>query len=496
MHAVALADGLLSPPVITRLDQGLDPVRTCSGKSPSSVEECTLTPGTPVIDVLNHDLLMSALSVPIEIVLRILDLAYASSLDLKLLQSCSLVCRAWSAHAQKMLFRSVSISTQCEYASLVFAFQLHTPRSSTSVVTVPEPQLTKQPPLSLITSAQNFLPTLGSVHSNVLRGSVIELNVIIDLNQPNGLSFENLSHVVSSCPNLRKIGISVFGTQPRGTGAEGTADPWRMRRLAPPLPDEVVEELRTAPNASKVSELRLHDWSDSPVTLTRLLSVWPRITSLKIAGKLPIVNYGIDAAPCALKKLSLNCATGTEASVDFVKWLLSGSHQTLQHLAFLKEPSAKLLEDILTRPTFPLDSVSLPSCSCPVVGQIIQNRLGPSCPPSFDDSSGTGETNTLAKVQGLKEVFVEDPSTPFKLLGSIIRSGTIQRLGFGVDGRTDLSSLARAIKAQTGMKHIAVWLCNNGERNFGLGSLRVACAMKGIELEETRDIREFRGWNP
>ena len=326
--------------------------------------------------------------------------------------------------------------------------------------------------------------------------------MIIDFNQPDGLTFAKLSHISSLCTNLRKIGISIFGTQPKGIVSGRVADRWQMRRLAPPVPDEVLEELRTAPNASRISELRVHDWSDDPKVLIQLLGIWPHITSLRIAGKLPVTNHGIDStffastldnAPCALETLSLNCATGTESTVDFVKWLLAGSRQTLRRLEFLKEPSTKLLEDIFSRSIFPLDSVFLPSCACPAVGQIIRDRLGPALVRVLDHGETDGD-DTFVRVQGLKELFVEDPSTPLKFLVSAVRSETIQRFGFGVDGRTDLSSIARVIKAQTGLKRIAAWLPNGGEKNFGLGSLRIACAIKGIELEETRDIGEFRAW--
>ena len=327
--------------------------------------------------------------------------------------------------------------------------------------------------------------------------------MIIDFNQPDGLTFTELSHVVSLCPNLRKIGISVFGAQPRGIVANGAADLQQTSRLAPQVPDKVLEELRTAPNASRISELRVHDWSDDPRILVQLLGIWPHIASLKIAGKLPAVSHDIDStliattldtAPCALEMLSLNCATGTESNVDFVQWLLAGSRQTLRRLEFLKEPSTKLLEDIFTRSTFPLDSVFLPSCACPAVGQIIQDRLGTAfLPVSSNDE--IGGDNTSVRVQGLKELFVEDPLTPLKFLVSAVRSETVQRFAFGVDCRTDLSSIARVIKTQIGLKRITVWLSNGGEKNFGLRSLRIACAIRGIELEETRDMREFRAWN-
>ena len=360
----------------------------------------------------------------------------------------------------------------------------------------------RSPALSLIAGIPN-LPTPGSAYSNTLRRSVLELNVIIDFNQHDGLTFANLSHVVSLCPNLRKLGISVFGMQPQGREAAGTANQWRMRRVAAPISGDVLEELRTAPNASMISELRLNDWSDNPEVLTQLLGVWPHITSLKIAGKLPTIDKNtdplpptipLDAAPCALETLSLNCATGAESTVDFVKWLLARSQQTLRRLEFLKEPSGKLLEDILVRSAFPLESLYLPSCTSSAAGQIIRHRLQSSVVPLPDGGNETDGECTSVQVQGLKEMFVEDPSIPLKFLVSTIRSGTIQRLGFGVDSRTDLSSVARAVKAQRGLKCVAVWIGDGGKKNLGLGSLRIACAIRGIELEETRDVKEFRAW--
>ena len=447
----------------------------------------------------NRDLGMPTPRVPIEIVLRILDFASAPSLDLKLLRSCSLVCKAWSTRAQKMLFHSVSISTHREYTALVGALEPLALGGDTGTKVLHKSRPVK-PSLASLTGMPKFLPTFDFTNSGTLRGSVIELNVIVDFNQSDCLTFAKLSHVISLCPNLRKIGISVFGMQPQGPDIEWEADQWRMKRFTPPISGEVLEKLRTSPNASRISELRLHDWSDDSRILIQLLGVWPYITSLKVAGKLP-TSHSADftfpailpeAAPCALETLSLNCNTGTEASVDFVKWLLARSQQTLRRLEFLKEPSAKLLEDIFAHSMFSLDSVSLPSCTCPVIGQAVRDRLG----PTFAQiSGGNGEVDGAIpslQVKGLKEVFVEDPSTPFKFLASVVQSGAVQKFGFGVDSRTDLSSLARVIKARTGLKRVAVWLCNGGERNFGLGNLRVACAIQGIELEETREIREFR----
>lgn len=463
-------------------------------------EGCALTRMMRGLDISNPDLIMPLPQLPIEIVLRILDLSNSPSSDPKLLQCCSLVCKAWSAHAQKMLFRSISISTHRGYTALITAFQPRRPRGGNGTAITRGSHSAKSPPLA---SIAGIPPALCFPYSDVLRRSVVELNVIIDFNQYDGLTFPKLSHVVSLCPNLRGIGISIFGMQPQGKDAVGTPDQWRMRRSAPPIPGEVLEKLRTAPSASRISELRLNDWSDDPEALLQLLSIWPHITSLKIAGKLPKINSNIDpasfmtpldAAPCALETLSLNCTTGTETNVDFVKWLLKGSKQTLRRLEFLKEPSGKLLEDILLRSTYPLESVYLPSCTSPAVGQILRHRLRPAVAPVFGGDDEIGEDHTFLRLQGLKEVFVEDPSTPLKFLVSTVRSGTVRRLGFGLDVHTDLSCVARAVKAQAGLERLAVLSRDGGERNSGLGSLRIACAIRGIELEETRDVKEFRSW--
>jgi len=101
---------------------------------------------------------------------------------------------------------------------------------------------------------------------------------------------------------------------------------------------------------------------------------------------------------------------------------------------------------------------------------------------------------SFVHVQGLKELFVEDPSTPLEFLLSVVRSETVQSFGFGVNCHTSLSSISRAIKAQTGLKRVAVWICDGGRRDLRLGGLRIACAIRGIEFEETRDVKEFRAW--
>ena len=354
---------------------------------------------------------MTLQQLPVEIVLQILDLAGAPSSDAKLLQSCSLMCKAWSTHAQKMLFHSISVSTHRKYTTLVTAFQPRMPHRSNSSVMMRRSHTTRSSPMPFIAGFPRFLPALGFAYPNVLRGSVIELNIIIDFNQHDGLTFTELSRVVSLCPNIRKVGISVFGIQLPGRDTVGAANQWWTGRFAPPIPDEVLEELRTAPNAPRISGLRLNDWSDNPEVLIQLLATWPRITSLKIAGKLPAINNGIDsvsptappdAAPCGLETLSLNCATGAESNVDFVKWLLAGSRHTLRRLEFLKEPSGKLLEDIFDSSVFPLEFVYLPSCVSPAVGRIIRRRLGPTVIPMFNGDEEIGGDHTSVHVQGLK----------------------------------------------------------------------------------------------
>lgn len=455
-------------------------------------------------DVSSHDPNMTPQQLPAEIVLRILDLANAPSSDSNLLKSCSLVCKAWSPHAQKMLFRSVSISTHSGYASLLAAFKPHAPcqdRSNRSATR--GSRAIGSSSISLITTLPVFFPISGAAYSTLLRRSVVELNMIIDFNQPDGLTFTEFSHIVSLCPNIQRVGISVFGTQRPGRDVIGATDQLQTTRWAPSITDGVVEELRAAPNVSKVSGLRFNNWSDNSGILIQLLGIWPHITSLELSGKLPTINDGIDsafptvlpgAAPCRLEALSVNCATDVESNVDFIKWLLAGSQYALRRLKFLKEPSGKLLEDIFDNSTFPLESVYLPSCASPAAKQIIQRRFGSTVASTLNGDKRVPEDHPFIRAQDLKELFVEDPSTPLTFLLSAIRSETVQSFGFGVNGLTDVSFIARVIKARTRLKRVAVWIGDGGESNVGLGSLRIACAIRGIELEETRDVKEFRAW--
>jgi hypothetical protein len=139
----------------------------------------------PAIDITGHDLNMSASQLPTEIVLRILDLANASS-NPKLLQSCSLVCKAWSSHAQKILFRSVSISTHRGYTALVAAFRAHTPRGSKHTATRRGPHLRRSPPLSSITDIPSFLPILSRLPTSLI-------------SSPSALTSERLEYRCLEC---------------------------------------------------------------------------------------------------------------------------------------------------------------------------------------------------------------------------------------------------------------------------------------------------------
>ena len=452
------------------------------------------------IDISSYGPDMTPQQLPAEIVLRILDLANAPSSDPKFLKSCSLVCKAWSPHAQKMLFRSVSISTHSGYASLLAAFKSHPPcRDRCNRPAICGSHTTGSSSIPLIATCPIFFPVPGVAYSNLLRRSVVELNMIIDFNQPDGLTFTEFSHIVSLCPNIQTVGISVFGAQRSARVITGAVDQLQTTRWAPSIPDGVLEELCAVPDVSKVSGLRFNNWSDNSEILVQLLGIWPHITSLKISGKLPTINNGIDsvlpgAAPCRLEALSVNCATRVESNVNFIKWLLAGSQCALRRLEFLKEPSGKLLEDIFDHSMFPLESVYLPSCASPAVRQITQRRFGSTTASTLNGDKRTHDDHPSTRAQDLKELFVEDPSTPLAFLSSAIRSETVRSFGFGIDGLTDVSFIARVIKARTELKRIAVWISDGGERNVGLGSLRIACAIRGVELEETRDVMEFRAW--
>ena len=263
---------------------------------------------------------------PLEIIMTILELVYHndnSQIDIEMLNSCSLVCRAWSAPAQKLLFRYVTLQNQKVLESFVDTIDRSTQRGC------------------------------------LLGDAVKHLHIIMDHNQPLGIHQHSFALTVSLCPNLMGLSLSLYGYVAPGKDIIGAPNQLRMRRPAPLFDEQTIQLLTSGP---EITALEFNNWSENEQTTIQLLRVWPTLTNLSISGTAPqVAATPSDPLPCALEHLRLNFQT--PPSNDYMRWLLHGSSETLRVLEFDREPSVHLLEYLLNSHGSTLRSLSLPSLS-------------------------------------------------------------------------------------------------------------------------------------
>ncbi|KAM6498767.1 hypothetical protein JOM56_006715 [Amanita muscaria] len=259
--------------------------------------------------------------------MTILELLYYddhSEVDIAILKSCSLVCRAWTMPAQRLLFRHVTLKNQRALESFVDAID-------------------------------------RSTFQGCVRGDAVRrLRVTIDHNDPLGINQQSLALGVSLCPNLTGLSLALYG----GTHIVES----RVGRAAPLFDQQTVQNLTSGP---AISELEFDNWSESEEATAQVLHIWPTLKSLSIRGTTPQLSSTLsDPFPCSLETLRLNFQTAP--SDDYLKWLLHNSSESLRALEFEREPSLHLLEHLLTSHSATLQSLSLPSVSSEKQASIIQ----------------------------------------------------------------------------------------------------------------------------
>ncbi|EEB92138.1 hypothetical protein MPER_09399, partial [Moniliophthora perniciosa FA553] len=160
-------------------------------------------------------------------------------------------------------------------------------------------------------------------------------------------------------------------------------------------------------------------------SIMQLLGVWPSLQSLVISGTAPeLSSPAPEPFPCALSSLRINLQASP--SVDFFKWLLHNSSDSLRKLEFERELS-----------------------------------------PSVEDAlSSTGVYKRL--------------------------SDNVESIAFGLNKDTQLQAILDIIKTKESIKAVTVNLWNGGELHRQLASLKTTCALRGIDLELTQDVRAFR----
>ncbi|CAK5264437.1 unnamed protein product [Mycena citricolor] len=245
-----------------------------------------------------------------------------------LLRQCALVCRDWSLPAQKLLFRTVHLVTEDACASFLSAVH---PRTAAG---------------------------------RVLGESVTQLRVVLDYNQPKGLSETSFAHAVCACPNLLSLDLSVYGSTFPGKESTGVADVLRVRRSSPSFEEKTLECLKAGP---RIRALQLSNWSENHESVLRLFEVWPELISLALSGSTPTDAPGC-WPPSQLRELRMNFQASP--SIDFVQWLLQDS--VLDVLELTRDVSPEVMDFLLDTQGQTLHSLALPACSTAVQVQTVQ----------------------------------------------------------------------------------------------------------------------------
>jgi len=260
----------------------------------------------------------SPIEMPLELILSIIEAACVGSSEkerLRILRSCSLVCRLWSTVSQQLLFSRIVLGSQCAFDA--FAAVLDN----------------------------------STIHGQFLRYSVTSIRVVFNSGQQSCLGREKFQQILDICPNVRELSVSLFGPS---------------RKSSPSDASPCVEPLKATTPASLqtsrfLTSLHINSWQDEDESyLLHLLSLSPRLTTLSLGGKSPPSSFPpATAIPFALSELRLSYQTSP--SVSFVKWLLSNSMETLSAVTFCRDPWPDVLEYLTTYHGHLLQSLSLRS---------------------------------------------------------------------------------------------------------------------------------------
>ncbi|KAK7063934.1 hypothetical protein R3P38DRAFT_2593844 [Favolaschia claudopus] len=368
---------------------------------------------------------------PLELALNIIEQACydLQSLDAErahLLSQCALVCRDWSVSAQKLLFTSVSLATQASCDAFLTAVDRATPRGC------------------------------------MLGDAVVCMKVVLDHNQPLGLSQQSFAHAVIACPKLSELGLALYGCASPGNDEVGLPDVLRMQRPAPSFDETTLELLR---QSSPIVALDFSNWSENYLSVTQLLDIWPSLKSLRISGTPPnLPSTSLEPFPCSLGELRMNFQTSP--SVDFMKWLLHNSTRSLRVLELEREASFELLDYLAEAHGETLRSLTLPACT------------------SYEHAQAVQKCAQLGKLR-MDNPFVV-PSLYKRLPAGL------EHVALTLDHSTVLQPVVDAVRTAESLKAVTLHLWESGDLNPQLPVLKLACAYRGVELKMTKDIRLFR----
>jgi hypothetical protein len=382
---------------------------------------------------------------PPEVVLDILHFAEYDDCrqpDRKTLLACSLVSRTWRGLAQKLLFRHAIIDSERAYHSFWGAISA----------------------------------------SSTLAQSVLSIDATTDFAQPKGMDYDHMADAVSRCPRLVELSVSVYGRCNSGP------------RVAPSFQPSTLQRLRDGP---RITSLRFDNWSDSRFLLQELLSAFPSVRSLSLAGTAPefCINTNTEHPYTArpLEELRLNIAK--TASVLWFDSLVDVK-APLRTLEFVRDPDLCVLEHVVSRHSGTIQSLRLPRCGY-AESQII---LG---------------CSTLH----LRELSVEGPSIRVAVLDDVLKrtdakateldeeSGLssvglgLEHLAIGVGRETPLSRIIQRLRStclpgqdtkRSVLRKLTLLIRPDGDDHPLLGWLTEICKEQDIVMRCTNDPKIFR----
>lgn len=388
-----------------------------------------------------------ASALPLELVHTILEAHYYTpdcEPDRSLLQSCSLVCNAWSNAAQRLLFTNVVLRSENHFHSLCNALRQ---------------------------------PTLAN--------AVRTLRIILDHKQPHGLRQHHLATVVGLCPRLESVSLSVFGNDSVGgnTGRDNdmsndivdAINSPRQRGAGGPSIQEAELSLSLSETlaSSPITSFHLRNWSSNTLSLPSFLTSLPALKVLSIAGTPPSVPISVPSSCLNLSHLRVNFQHSP--SVNFLRWLLENSRNTLTALDLERlsdsDASIGLLDQLTTTHGPFLRSLTLPSCAT------------------------LAEFKHFQKCTNLRTVAFRTPSvspTVFKHLST--NSTPLEELYMCVDKNAVLSPVIDFVKNKKSLKSLVVCLWEQDVRKkLRLwGSLKMACAIRGVQLKVVESLSEYK----
>ncbi|KAF5352586.1 hypothetical protein D9756_006137 [Leucocoprinus leucothites] len=398
-----------------------------------------------------------ATTLPLELIHHILEADYLSTdgePDRRLLRACSLVCNAWSTPAQYLLFSNVVLRSESDFQS----FRLALSRSS-------------------------------------LANAVRSLRVVIDHNQPRGLRQHHLAAALASCPRLNSISLALFGDGGLNDSVEGHDNEnsinddldniirTRFGTGAPVIPNVrrtgISLPLAEALTKSPITSFHLSNWSSNPLFLQNILKFLPSLKSLSIAGTPPSVHETTTSPvdPCSLSLNQLRINFQPSPSVDFLRWLLDNSKDTLTALDLERisdsDASIGLLDHFATTQGPTLRSLILPSCTNPT------------------------ELKHFQRCNNLRAVAFRTPnvsSALFKYLLAAADPTPLEEMYLCMDKNTSLSPVIEFVRNKATLKSLVVCLWEPDVRkSLRLwGSLKMACAVSGVELKVVERLSEYK----